>query len=194
MSRGEFDVAGTHLAMRELEGETVLFTPREYIESIETTFGTKDAVRTDLVVLSRDNEEHYDVLVFQGGLIGTLKRQIKTQREIDRNPVSGVVTEFEVRSFRRTLGKIGKGDAKKGQNAPFEIQQPDEQYLAAANAYVAENPVPAPEKVQVNQYIATDTVAAAPAAAAPAAPAPVAAPAAPTPASELDAKDDPFAV
>lgn len=114
----EFDTAGEYVAIKDLLGELVLFTPTEYVEEIQTDFGTKDAVMTDLVVLSQDGTPEYtDVMVFQGSLIGQLKRKIPNGRKL--------------------LGVIAKGEAKKGQNAPYILTAPSDEQAQTARDYLA---------------------------------------------------------
>ncbi len=113
----EFDTAGSYVAMKDLLGELVLFTPTEYVEEVQTDFGTKDAVLTDLVVLSQGGTEYSDVMVFQGSLIGQLKRKIPTGRKL--------------------LGVVAKGEAKKGQNAPFILEAPTDEQQQTARNYLA---------------------------------------------------------
>lgn len=117
--RDEFDTPGAYVAVKDLLDQLVLFTPTEYVEEVTTDFGTKDAVTTDLVVLSgpEAGTEYTDVMIFQGSLIGTLKRKIS--------------------SGRKVLGVIGKGDAKKGQNAPYILVAPDDDQKQVARDYLA---------------------------------------------------------
>lgn len=119
MSRSdEFDSAGAYVAIKELVGELVLFTPTEHLSDVETDFGKKDPVLTDLVVLSQDGQPEYtDVMVFQGSLIGMLKRKIA--------------------SGRKVLGVVSIGEAKKGQNAPYILTQPDDAQKQMARDYLA---------------------------------------------------------
>lgn len=114
----EFDTAGEYVAIKDLLGELVLFTPTEHVEEVQTDFGTKDAVVTDLVVLSQDGTPEYtDVMVFQGSLIGQLKRKIPNGRKL--------------------LGVIAQGEAKKGQNAPYILTAPTDEQAQAARDYLA---------------------------------------------------------
>jgi hypothetical protein len=118
MAKDEFDTAGAYVAMKDLLGELVLFSPTEYVDEVTTDFGTKDAVITDLVVLSQDGTPEYgDVMIFQGSLIGALKRKIPTARKV--------------------LGVIGKGEAKKGQNPPYILLQPDDEQKQMARNFLA---------------------------------------------------------
>lgn len=118
-NRDEFDTAGAYVAVKDLLGELVLFSPTEYVEEVKTDFGDKDAVITDLVVLTADGgpSEYQDVMIFQGSLIGQLKRKIQGGRKL--------------------LGVIAKGEAKKGQNAPYILAAPDDDQKQMARDYLA---------------------------------------------------------
>lgn len=126
--RDEFDTPGAYVAVKDLLGELVLFTPTEYVEEVTTDFGTKDAVTTDLVVLTAEGgpAEYQDVMIFQGSLIGTLKRKCPTY-------TNGILT----REGRKVLGVIAQGDAKKGQNAPYILAAPDDAQKQIARDYLA---------------------------------------------------------
>ncbi|ATN93758.1 hypothetical protein SEA_ABT2GRADUATEX2_43 [Streptomyces phage Abt2graduatex2] len=115
----EFDSAGSYIAIKDLLGELVLFTPTEYIEEVKTDFGDKDAVITHLVVLTAEGgpAEYDDQMVFQGSLIGQLKRKIPAGRKL--------------------LGVIAKGEAKKGQNAPYILTSPTDEQKQMARDYLA---------------------------------------------------------
>lgn len=115
----EFDSAGSYVAIKDLLGELVLFTPTEYIEEVKTDFGDKDAVMADLVVLTAEGgpAEYEDQMIFQGSLIGQLKRKIPTGRML--------------------LGVIAKGEAKKGQNAPYILTAPTDDQKQMARDYRA---------------------------------------------------------
>lgn len=128
--RDEFDTAGAYVAVKDLVDELVLFTPTEYVEEVTTDFGTKDAVITDLVVLSGADAgtEYEAAMIFQGSLIGSLKRKIPVV-----NPTTGVVT----REGRKVLGVISKGEAKKGQNAPYILAAPTDAQKQVARDYLA---------------------------------------------------------
>jgi hypothetical protein len=114
----EFDTAGEYISTKDLLGELVLFTPTEYVEEVQTPFGVKDAVITDLVVLSQDGTPEYNsVMMFQGKLIGQLKRKIPNGRKL--------------------LGVIAKGEAEKGQSAPYILAAPTEEQAQIARDYLA---------------------------------------------------------
>lgn len=115
----EFDTAGSYVAIKDLMGELVLFTPTEYIEEVKTDFGDKDAVMADLVVLTAEGgpAEYEDSMIFQGSLIGQLKRKIPGGRKL--------------------LGVVAKGEAKKGQNAPYILNSPTDEQKQMARDYLA---------------------------------------------------------
>lgn len=115
----EFDSAGAYVAIKDLLGELVLFTPTEYIEEVKTDFGDKDAVMANLVVLTAEGgpAEYDDQMIFQGSLIGKLKRKIP--------------------SGRKLLGVLAKGEAKKGQNAPYDLTPPTDEQKQMARDYLA---------------------------------------------------------
>jgi hypothetical protein len=117
--RDEFDSAGAYVAVKDLLGELVLFSPTEHVEEVQTDFGTKDAVLTDLVVITAEGgpAEYTDVMIFQGSLIGQLKRKIAGSKKL--------------------LGRIDKGEAKKGQNAPYILTAPSDEDKQLARDYLA---------------------------------------------------------
>ena len=116
--RDEFDSAGTYVAVKALLGELVLFYPTEHVEEVQTSFGAKDAVLSDVVVLSQPGQPEYsDVMVLQGKMIGMLKRKIGTGRPV--------------------LGVVAKGEAKKGQNQPYVLDAPSDEQKQAARDYLA---------------------------------------------------------
>jgi hypothetical protein len=154
MARDEFDNAGEFVKIEELLGKPVLFTPIEYIEGMTTAFGeNKDAVRADIVDLDT-GDEYMDQLVFQGKLIATLKRRItKSPVKIDRDPVTGVFTESVITTVKRVLGVLSKGEAQRGQNAPYILTPASDAQKDLARAYQAENPTPDPVTTVVRQYV-----------------------------------------
>lgn len=205
MSRGEFDVAGDFVEIKNLVGELVLFTPFEHIESMKTAFkDDADPVRADVTVFLADGEvsEHDDSLIFQGALVARLKKALSYEKSIDRDPVTGIVTEYVTTTSRRVLGVIAKGEAQKGQSAPYVLSKPSPEQVALASAWSKANPAPAPVKRQVRQYLtdvngATVNVTQAPPAPSndPFAAKPVAAPVVTeVPGTPSPDPDDPFAV
>ena len=105
---------GSGLTAADLEGHLVVVEPKEYIATMMTRYGEKDAIRVTLHDIHAQ-ETHEDVLFF-GALIGALKGQIG----------------------KRVLGVIGKGQAKPGQAPPWTITDASssEQAVKAATAYL----------------------------------------------------------
>lgn len=103
----------------EAEGRLVLFTPlRE--DTVETSFGEKPIVVADVVVIDEKkpakSEAHDDVYVFGGYLRGSLR---------------GFINE------KRVLGRLVKGEPKKkGENAPWLLEDATEAEIALAVAYL----------------------------------------------------------
>ena len=105
---------GSGLKQADLEGHVLVVEPQEYIPSMVTSFGDKDAIRVTVHDITTQ-ETHEDVLFF-GALIGSLKPQVG----------------------KRVLGLMGKGVAKPGQAPPWVLTDlsTNEQAVAAATAYI----------------------------------------------------------
>jgi hypothetical protein len=131
--------SGDTLAPADVEGHVLVVEPQEYIASMATTFGDKDAIRVTVHDISAQNTAT-DVLWFPGGLIGALKGRIG----------------------QRVLGVMSRGTAKAGQSAPWILVDAsgNEAAVKAATAYLTG---------QVASTLAPPAPAAAPVAAAPSA-------------------------
>lgn len=112
----------SNFKLADHEGALLLITPRSLEEAIETAFGEADAIKADVVVLTDTNgkrlkapEEEAGVLIFQRVVIGQLEESIGKSR---------------------VLGTIGRGVAKKGQDAPFIIEVPTDDEKDIARAYL----------------------------------------------------------
>lgn len=103
----------------EVEGELVLITPLSVEEDIDTVHGSADAIKANIVVLDEKkpakSESHDGALIFQ--------RVLQSQL----GPFVGK---------RKVLGRIGRGVAKKGQDAPYVIEDPTEADKAVAREYL----------------------------------------------------------
>lgn len=120
--------------IKEYEGQLLLVTPQEYIESMDTTFGDTDAVRVDFVVLDAPDgpEEVEDSLVFQRVLVSAMKRQALFN---ERNGVD------EATGYPKMLLGVLIQDEdrqKKGQSAPWVLKEPDDAQKKLARAYLAD--------------------------------------------------------
>lgn len=102
--------------MEEHNGRLALIDVKAFEPGIQTTFGAKDAIRVDIVVLDAPEGplEVDDILLFGNALIPALK------------PLVG----------QKTLGRIGQGTAKAGQKPPWLLNQHTEADAVAATAYI----------------------------------------------------------
>lgn len=112
--------SGGKFSAADHKGKLLLITPKSYETGITTTFGEKDAVKADVVVVNEanpgDSEEIADALLFGGVLIGQTKSYVG----------KGLV-----------LGRLNQGTAKKGQNAPWVLDDPTDEDKVAGRAYLA---------------------------------------------------------
>lgn len=120
--RDEFDSAGEYVKVADLLGELILFTPTEYVpeeNGMETQFGKKDYVVSDMVVLTAAGgpESYEDQTILQGTLVGALKRKIPGGRKL--------------------LGRLVKGEAKRGQQAPYRLDAPSDEDKQLARNFLA---------------------------------------------------------
>lgn len=118
--------SSTGFDLNENEGALLMIKPIELKEDITTTYGTSSAVEANIVVLDGPNvgERIDDALLFPKVLQGQLKKYIGT----------GQVA----------LGRLGKGQAKPGQSAPWMLQDYTEQDAALAQDWFAKNTSDAP--------------------------------------------------
>lgn len=122
----EFDDPGEPgggIEWTSLAGRLLLFSVHSIENGINTSFGVKDAVRADVVVLDGPNkgELFNNTLVFPGVLIGQLKTKVGKQ----------------------VLGRLGYGQAKAGQRPPWKLEAATDSEKAAAVAFRA-NQISAP--------------------------------------------------
>lgn len=114
-----FDSPSTGAKITEFEGCLILCTPTDHREGIATSFGPADAVVTDLVCLdgAQAGRREIGVLVFQKALQGQLRPKVGTGRMV--------------------LGRLGRGQAKPGQSAPWILAEPTEADKAKARDWLA---------------------------------------------------------
>ena len=114
----QFDAPATgggSLKPADVEGHLLVVEPTEYVPSIATSFGEKDAIRVTVHDIT-ESETHDNVLLFGTALIGSLKTQVG----------------------KRVLGVMTKGTAKPGQAAPWVLADAsqDAKAVKAATAYL----------------------------------------------------------
>jgi hypothetical protein len=106
---------GSDVRPADLEGHLLIVEPLEYVASIPTSMGDKDAVRVTIHDIT-DQATFEDVLWFPKVLVGSLKGRIG----------------------QKVLAVLGKGTAKPGQSAPWILVDAttDADCVTAATAYL----------------------------------------------------------
>jgi hypothetical protein len=118
--------SGDQLPPKEIVGQLLIARPLEWVPTVKTVNGDKDAIRCDVVVLTQQNLDgsygivSRDVLWFSGRIVGALKKQIG----------------------ELVLARMTLGTGKPGQNAPYELQSAveDAQAVAFAGQWLAQHP------------------------------------------------------
>jgi hypothetical protein len=107
---------GSDVRPADLEGHLLVVEPLEYVASIPTSMGDKDAVRVTIHDVT-DQQSYEDVLWFPKVLVGSLKGRIG----------------------QKVLAVLGKGTAKPGQSAPWILVDAttDAECIDAATRYMA---------------------------------------------------------
>lgn len=115
----QFDSPASGAKITDFDGMLLLCTPTGFMEGIATTFGPADAVETTVDVIdgAKKGETHSAVRVFQRALIGQLRPKIG--------------------SGRMVLGRLGRGQAKAGQSAPWVLLDPTDADKQAARDHLA---------------------------------------------------------
>ena len=108
---------GDRLVYNDLEDALLLITVKGQEHGIETSFGPADPVRADVAVLdgAQKGEVFADALIFPKLLISQLR---------------GSVGEM-------VIGRLGKGNAKPGQSAPWTLAAATEADKAIGERYLA---------------------------------------------------------
>jgi hypothetical protein len=106
---------GEGLSAADVEGHVLVVEPVEYVTSVVTVHGPKDAVRVTVHDIT-DQTTTEDCLWFGGYLVGSLKGRIGD----------------------KVLALMGKGTAKAGQSAPWVLTDlsTNPQAVEAATAYL----------------------------------------------------------
>ena len=102
---------------KALNGALLLIRPHSVEEGIKTVHGDSSAVRADVVVLDgvEKAEEYTDCLVFPKVLQGQLRSRLG----------------------QNVLGRLGQGNAKPGQSAPWVLAEATEDDVKVGTAYLA---------------------------------------------------------
>lgn len=109
---------------KELDGRLLLVEPRALEQDINTTLGTKDAIRADVTILDGPDAgtQHNDTLIFPRVLIGQLRTRLG----------------------QKVLGRLGQGQAKPGQNAPWLLEEATPADQEVGLAWLNKNALAAP--------------------------------------------------
>lgn len=109
--------SGDKLPLADLEGALLLFDVLEQRAEMQTSFGPASPIAANVAVLdgTHKGDTYDDALVFPRVLQGQL-----------RPSIGGKV-----------LGRLGKGQAKPGQSAPWTLSAPTDDDKAVARKYVA---------------------------------------------------------
>lgn len=97
-------------------GRLMLIEPHAVETGVKTSLGEKDAVRADVTIIDADGgpQEFHDALIFPRVLMSQTRSMIG----------------------KKVLGRLGQGQAKPGQNAPWRLDDPTDADIAAGTAYV----------------------------------------------------------
>lgn len=115
---------GESIPWKELAGALLLIEPKSFETGIQTSYGASDAVRADVAALDGPlgGTEFNDTLVFPKVLQGQLKS----------------------RTGQIVLGRLGQGQAKPGQSAPWMLEEATPQDVELGKQWLArKQPQPA---------------------------------------------------
>jgi len=118
MSNFASPASATGIDWSDLNGSLLTVAVVEIVKDINTSFGTTDAVRATVTVIDGDKagDTYPDTLVFPKVLQSQL------------SPLVG----------QTVLGRLGQGQAKPGQSAPWILAEPTPQDQATAAKWVAD--------------------------------------------------------
>lgn len=111
--------SSTGIKWEDVHGRLLLITPHSVETDIKTSFGDTDAVRADVVILDGPGapDEYRDTLIFPKVL----------QSQVRSNAGTG----------RMNLGRLGQGNKKPGQSAPWMLGDPTDADKDIARAHIA---------------------------------------------------------
>ena len=111
--------SSTGIKWEDLNGRLLAIKPHEVVENMQTAFGTANAVRADVFVLDGPGapEEYLDTLIFPKVLAGQVRSNAGTGQ--------------------LNLGRLGKGNAKPGQSAPWMLAAATDEDRKVASAWYA---------------------------------------------------------
>lgn len=109
--------AGGAVDLKTLHGSLLLITVSAVESGIQTVHGPSDAIRADIAVLdgTEKGEEYSDALLFPKVLQSQLKSRVG----------------------QKVLGRLGQGQAKPGQSAPWVLQEATPEDKQVGIAYLS---------------------------------------------------------
>lgn len=110
---------GEGIQFKEHIGALVLIDVLGFEEKIKTSFGDNDAVRANVHVIegAGAGESYEDTLIFPRLLVSQTKKSIG----------------------QKVLGRLGQGNAKPGQSAPWILAEASADDIAKAESWVAQH-------------------------------------------------------
>ena len=118
---------GESIEWSELENSLLIFRPYAHEQNIQTVHGASDAIRCDL-------------LVVDGHQAGTVHRNTLVFPTVLRNQLLPSVGNGQM-----VLGRLGKGQAQPGKNAPWLLYDPTPQDITAAQTLLNQQRQGAPQ-------------------------------------------------
>lgn len=114
----EKPASATGIQWADYKGRLLLIEPHSVEASIPTSLGDKEAVRADITIIDGASgvEEFRDVLIFPRVLIGQTRSMVG----------------------KKVLGRLGQGQAKPGQSAPWRLDDPTDADIAAGTAHITQ--------------------------------------------------------
>lgn len=114
---------GGGIKWEDVKGALVLIEPTSFESQVNTSFGAADAVKANVHVIDGPGagDSYADTLIFPKLLVSQTKGMIG----------------------KKVLGRLGQGQGKPGQSAPWLLNEASADDIAKAEAWVTQNTQPA---------------------------------------------------
>lgn len=127
MSQDPFAAPASAVGIKwaDLNGALLIVDVKSVEENIATSFGDSTAIRADVAVIdgTQAGSSYPDALVFPKGLVSQLRPNVG----------------------RKVLGRLGQGQAKPGQSAPWLLTEATDADKQAGMAFLNRNTFTAPQ-------------------------------------------------
>lgn len=109
--------SGDAIQWGDLKGKLLVIEPLSFEVGFKTSFGESDCVRANVCALTGPDtaDEYEDTLIFPRLLVSQTKQQIG----------------------KKVVGRLGQGNAKPGQSAPWLLEEANAEDIAKAQAWDA---------------------------------------------------------